>query len=64
MASLLAPVNKMIHDVSTQILDNQIPKQLSDLVTSFVSSGFHIVEDVIKIAKDLTKDDGANQGGS
>ena len=64
MASVLAPINKLIHDASTQLIENDIPKQVSDLVTSAVSSGFHIVEDVIKIVRELTKEENTNEGGS
>lgn len=64
MASVFAPVTKLIHDASAQLIANDIPKQVSDLVTSAVSSGFHIVEDVLKIAQELTKEDSTNEGGS
>lgn len=64
MASVLAPVNKLIHEASTQLLVNNIPKQISDLVTTAVGSGFHIVEDVLKIVGELTKEDSPNGGGA
>ncbi len=64
MASVLAPVTKLIHEASTQLIENNIPKQVSDLLTSAISSGFRIVEDVIKITGELTKEDGTSEGGS
>ena len=64
MASVLSPVNKLIHDAATQMLANNIPGQVSDLVTTAVSSGFHIVEDVLKIVGELTKEEPSNGGGA
>ncbi|MGE3152114.1 MAG: hypothetical protein AB7G48_10950 [Nitrospiraceae bacterium] len=63
MATVLGQVTKLINQTSTQILDNQIPKQFADLITSFVNGGFQIVEDALKITKELTKESSpSNQG--
>ncbi len=57
MASILGSVGQVVHDASTALIDNQITKKVSDLVTSSVKSSFDIVEDILKIVQDLTKQD-------
>ena len=64
MATLLDSVNKIVYQTSTQILENQIPQKLSDMVTTVVTTGFQVVEDVLKITQDLTKASDTNEGGS
>jgi hypothetical protein len=64
MATVLESFNKIIYQTSTQILDNQIPQKLSDMVTTVVTTGFQVVEDVLKITQDLTKASDTNEGGS
>lgn len=62
--TLLESVNKIVYQTSTQILDNHIPQKLSDMVTTVVTTGFQVVEDVLKITQDLTKAKDTNEGGS
>ena len=64
MTTLMESVNKLINQTSTQILDNQIPQKLADMVNTIVSSGFQVVEDALKITQDLTKASDSNQGES
>ena len=59
MATILGPVGQAVHDAAGALIDNQIPKKLSDSVTGFVASGFGIVDDVLKIVRDLTQPDSA-----
>lgn len=59
MATILGPVGQAVHDAASALLDNQIPKKFSDSVTQFVASGFGIVDDVLKIVRDLTAPDAA-----
>jgi hypothetical protein len=64
MASIFGQVTKLVNQASSQILENQIPKQLADMETAFVNSGFKVVEDVLKITKELTKESQSNGGGT
>lgn len=57
MNSILAPFNKIIHETSAALIDNQITKRLADMVATSVSSGFEVVEDLLKIAKDITQEE-------
>lgn len=55
MATILGTVSQVIHDTSASLIDNQITKKVSDVITSSVTSGFEVVDDVLKIVKDLTE---------
>jgi hypothetical protein len=59
MATILGPVGQLLHDGAAALIDNQIPKKVSDSVSSFMTSGFGIVNDVLVIVRDLTKSDPA-----
>lgn len=63
MNSILVPFNKIVHDTSAALIDNQIPKRLADMVSASVNSGFEVVEDLLKIAKDITQEE-ESQGGT
>jgi hypothetical protein len=55
--SLLGPLNKVINDTTTQIVDNEIPTKVSQVVTTLVSSSFGVVDDLLKQVQDLTKEE-------
>ena len=57
--SLLGPLNKVINDTTTQIVDQQIMGKASEVVTSAVSIGFDAVDGLLKQVQDLTKADPA-----
>lgn len=59
MATILGPVGEVVHDAAAALIDNQIPKKLSDSVSAFAASGFTIVNDVLTILRDLTAPDAA-----
>jgi hypothetical protein len=56
MATILGSVTSIIHDTSAALIDQQITKKVSDLVTTSVTSAFAIVEDLLGIVKDLTEE--------
>jgi hypothetical protein len=58
MATTLDSLNRILHDTSAALIDHEIARKLSDLVTASVKSGFDIVEDVLEIVKDITAPDG------
>lgn len=59
MATILGPLQGLVHDAAGALIDNKIPGKLSDSVTGFVSAGFGIVNDVLGIVRDLTKPEAA-----
>ena len=54
MATLFGSVQGLIHDTASALVDKQIASKLSNTVTGFVSSGFGIVDDTLKIVRDLS----------
>jgi hypothetical protein len=57
--SLLGPLNKVINDTTTQIVDKKIMGKASEVVSSVVSIGFDAVDGLLKQVQDLTKDEPA-----
>ncbi len=55
MSAILGSVRQIVHDTANALIDNQIPKKMSDLVTGAVKSGFDIVQDVLTIVKDVSE---------
>jgi len=60
--SILGPFNKIINQTTTQIVDGEIPKKVSDVVTTLVASSFDALDDTLKKVQDLTKDEPATKG--
>jgi len=54
MATLFGSIETLIHDTAQALIDNQIATKMSDMYTGFVSSGFGIVDDTLKIVRDIT----------
>jgi hypothetical protein len=54
MATLFGSVQSLVHDLSAALIDNQIATKVSGTVTGFVNSGFGVVDDLLKIVRDLT----------
>jgi hypothetical protein len=57
MATILGPVGRLIHETAAGLIDNQVPDKLASTVNGFVTSGFGIVTDLLKITRDITKPD-------
>jgi len=62
MSTLLDPFIRIINKASDQVIDNEIPKKAADVITAFVNSGFEVVEDVVKIARDVTAEPDPGEG--
>jgi hypothetical protein len=54
MATIFGSIETLIHDTAQALIDNQIATKMSDMYTGFVSSGFGIVDDTLKIVRDIT----------
>jgi hypothetical protein len=54
MASLLSPLSQLIHTTASTLIDNQVTTRLSASVGELVTTGFKVVEEVLKVAQDLT----------
>jgi hypothetical protein len=55
MATIFESYKGLIHDTATALIDQEIPKQVSDVLTSLVSSSFAIMGDTLKIVQKLTE---------
>ncbi len=54
--SLFGSIKKLINQTSTEVINHQIPKKVSDLITTTISSGFQVVDDVLDITKKITQE--------
>lgn len=57
MASFLGPIGQLIHGTATTLIDSQITSRLATTVGELVTTGFKVVEEVLKVAQDLTAPD-------
>jgi hypothetical protein len=57
--SLLGPFNKIINDTATQIVDTELPRKVSQVLTTVITSSFRAVDDLLKKVQDLTKEESA-----
>ena len=44
----------VIHDTADALIQIQITKKISDMYTGFISAGFNIVVDALKVVRDVT----------
>ncbi len=55
--SLLGPFNKIINQTAAQIVDSELPKKVSDVLTTVVSSSATVAEDLLKKVRDVTREE-------
>jgi hypothetical protein len=54
MASLFDSVRNLIHDTAQGLIDAQVTTKVSDMYSSFISSGLGLANDTLKIVVDVT----------
>ena len=54
MASLFNSVRNLIHDTAQGLVDAQVTTKVSDMYSSFISSGLGVANDTLKIVADVT----------
>lgn len=59
MAKFMGSVGSLIYSTVSTLLDNQVALRLSTTVNDLVTTGFKVVEEVLKVARDLTAPDPA-----
>jgi hypothetical protein len=57
MANIFKSINRIVNRSSVALIDNQIPKKLSDVIAGSVTSTFEVVEDMLKVVKDVTEEE-------
>ncbi len=59
--SLLGPFNKIINETAAQMVDSEIPKKFSEVITAFISSSSTVAEDLLKKVRDVTREEPPQQ---
>lgn len=57
MASILRPFMKVINETTTEIIDTQLTSKVSDVLKTFVTSVFEVVDDTLVSVRDATKEE-------
>jgi hypothetical protein len=52
--SLFSSIRNLIHDTAQGLIDAKVTTKVSDMYTSFVSSGLGVANDTLKIVRDIT----------
>lgn len=54
MAVIPGAIGRLAHDTATVLIDRQITKTLASAVTDVVTTGFGLVDELLKVVQDLT----------
>jgi hypothetical protein len=54
MATIVGSIKNLVHDTADALVQNQISTKMSDMYTGFISAGFGIIDDSLKIVRDIT----------
>jgi hypothetical protein len=54
MASIFGSIEDLIHDTADKLVQSDITTKVSDMYTGFISSGFGLVNESLKIVRDIT----------
>ena len=53
---VLGPLNKIINETTTELLNKQVNTALADVLTTFVKTTFGVADDLLKKVQALTQD--------
>jgi len=54
MATIFGSIESLIHDTAQALIDNQIATKMANMSTSYLIAGFGIVDDSLKVLRDIT----------
>jgi hypothetical protein len=54
MASLFDSIRDLIHSTADGLINEQVTTKVSDMYTGFISAGMGVVNDTIKIVRDIS----------
>jgi hypothetical protein len=54
MASIFGSIEGLIHDTADKLVQSNITGKVSDMYTGFISQGFGLVNESLKIVRDIT----------
>ena len=52
--AILDSIGTLIHDTADALVQSQITKKMSDMYSGFISAGFGVVDDSLKVVRDVT----------
>lgn len=54
MTSLTDSLGRIIHETASSLLEKQVSSKISAAITTVVESGFGVVDDALKVVRDVT----------
>ena len=54
MATVFDSVRNLIHDTAQGLIDAQVTTKVSDMYANFISAGFGVANDTLKVVADIT----------
>jgi hypothetical protein len=54
MATIFGSIETLIHDTADALVQSQITKKMSDMYSGFISAGFEVVDESLKVVRDVT----------
>ena len=54
MASIFGSIEGLIHDTADALIQSNITGKVSDMYTGFISAGFGVVNESLKVVRDIT----------
>jgi hypothetical protein len=54
MATIFGSIETLIHDTADALVQSQITKKMSDMYSGFISAGFDVVDESLKVVRDVT----------
>jgi Holliday junction resolvasome RuvABC ATP-dependent DNA helicase subunit len=54
--AMLGPLNKIINETTTELLNKQVNSAIADVLTTLVKTTFGVADDLLKRVQELTQD--------
>ena len=54
MATIFGSMETLIHDTADALIQSQITTKMSDMYTGFITAGFDVVNESLKVVRDVT----------
>lgn len=54
MASIFGSIENLIHDTADALIKSDITTKMSDMYSGFISGAFNIVNESLKVVRDIT----------
>jgi hypothetical protein len=54
MATIFGSIGTLIHDTANSLVEKKIMTKMSDMYAGFVAAGFGILDDTLKVVRDVT----------